>query len=298
MHTKQKSNEALKWFAETEGTFLVVLGGDGCPFGKNTNACSFLVTFLNVGKQVASSSDNFLVFGANCESECCGVVQNYVKYACKKMKELEGRVFAIGGFHVTFKFKELPNDMKMLATLAGDLPNSARYFSTFATVTTKDYKDLEGQFATANCKWKVWDYNERLKVAESVAKFKETLPKHLNAKTSRSKLTSFIASKKSRQEFVPLVGKYVDLAHVEPLHLKNNAWQHYFKGVLKEAISKSKLPDTCKTFADVHVDSCFHRVITALQYELKCSCLVRKVVKWYGETQWKGAEFQYRFNFN
>ena len=34
-----KSNEALKWFSETEGTFLVVLGGDACPLGKNTNAC-------------------------------------------------------------------------------------------------------------------------------------------------------------------------------------------------------------------------------------------------------------------
>lgn len=295
LHTKQKSNEALKWFSETEGTFLVALGGDGCPFGKNTNACSFLVSFLNVGKQVASSSDNFLVFGANCESESCGVVQNYVKYACKQMKDLEGKVFAIGGFHVTFKFEELPNDMKMLATLAGELPNSARYFSTFATVSTEDYRDLEGQFATGNCKWKVWDYNERLKVAQSVAKFKETLPKHLNAKTSRSKVTSFIASKKSRQEFVPLVGKYIDLAHVEPLHLKNNAWQHYFKGVLKEAISKSKLPETYKTFADVPEESCFHRVITALRYELKCSCLARKVVKWYGENQGKDAELQYRF---
>ena len=175
----------------------MVLGGDGCPFGKNTNACSFLVSFLNVGKQVESSSDNFLVFGANCESECSGVVQNYVKYACKQMKELEGKVFAIGGFHVTFKFKELSNDMKMLATLAGELLNSARYVSTFATVTTEDYRDVEGQFATGNCKWKVWNYNERLKVAESVAKFKETLPKHLNAKTSRSKVTSFITSKKS-----------------------------------------------------------------------------------------------------
>ena len=71
----------------------------------------FFVSFLNVGKQVASSSDNFLVFGASCESESCGVVQNYVKYACKQMKDLEERVFAIGGFHVTFKFKELPNDI-------------------------------------------------------------------------------------------------------------------------------------------------------------------------------------------
>ena len=112
------------------------------PLEKNKNACSFLVSFFNVGKQVASSSDNFLVFGANCESESCGVVQNYVKYACKQMKDLEGKVFLIDDFHVTFRFQELPNDMKMLATIAGELPNSAPYFSTFATVSTENYHRL------------------------------------------------------------------------------------------------------------------------------------------------------------
>lgn len=96
-----------------------------------------------------------------------------------------------------------------------------------------------------------------MKVAKLVAKFKETLPKDLKPKNFRSKVTSFIAAKKSGQEFEPLVGEYIDLAHVEPLHLKSNSWQHYFKGVLKEAISKSKLPDTCKTFADVPIESCF-----------------------------------------
>lgn len=50
LQTRQKSNEALKWFSETEGTFLMALGGDGCPFGKNTNACSFLVSFFKCWK--------------------------------------------------------------------------------------------------------------------------------------------------------------------------------------------------------------------------------------------------------
>ena len=110
----------------------------GLPLGRTQMHAPFLLVFLTVVKQVASSSDNFLVFCANCESESCGVVQNFVKYACKQMKDFEGKVFAVGGFHVTFKFKELPNDMKMLANLAGELANSARYFSTFATVTTED----------------------------------------------------------------------------------------------------------------------------------------------------------------
>ena len=59
--------DSLKWFGETEGTFLIAFRGDGCPFGKNETACSFLISFLNTGKRVASSSDNVLIFGANCE---------------------------------------------------------------------------------------------------------------------------------------------------------------------------------------------------------------------------------------
>ena len=59
LNMQGKRKGALKWFGETEGRFLVAFGGDGCPFGKNESACSFLISFLNVGKRVASSSDNF-----------------------------------------------------------------------------------------------------------------------------------------------------------------------------------------------------------------------------------------------
>ena len=43
MQTTRKG--ALKWFGKTEGTFLIAFGGDGCPFGKNESACSFLSSF-------------------------------------------------------------------------------------------------------------------------------------------------------------------------------------------------------------------------------------------------------------
>jgi len=62
-----KCKGVLKWFGETDGRFLVAIGGDGCPFGKSESACSLLISFLNVGKRVASNSDNFLVFGGNAE---------------------------------------------------------------------------------------------------------------------------------------------------------------------------------------------------------------------------------------
>ena len=48
------------------------------------------------------------------------------------------------------------------------------------------------------------------------------------------------------QNLLHVIGKLIYLAHVEPLHIKNNAWQYFFKGVLKEAVGKSNLPDSCK----------------------------------------------------
>ena len=39
------SRHTLNWFGQ-EHTFLVSLGGDGAPFGKNDVACAWLVSFL------------------------------------------------------------------------------------------------------------------------------------------------------------------------------------------------------------------------------------------------------------
>ena len=38
--------KVLNWFGKAEGTFLLTFGGDGCPFGKNENACFFLLSLL------------------------------------------------------------------------------------------------------------------------------------------------------------------------------------------------------------------------------------------------------------
>jgi len=74
-----KRKAALKWFAETEGRFLVAFEGMD---GKNESACSFLISFLNVGKRVASNSDNVLVFGGNVE-ETSPIVKRYINSANK-----------------------------------------------------------------------------------------------------------------------------------------------------------------------------------------------------------------------
>lgn len=109
-----------------------------------------------------------------------------------------------------------------------------------------------------------------LKLQMRLRNLKKTLSeKQLKEKPFRSKVTEFIAHKKSRQEFVPLIGKLIDHAHVEPLHVKNNAWQYFFKEVLKEALAKSNIEDSCKKFSDIPNDGIISRVVTSLQFEVK-----------------------------
>ena len=92
-----------------------------------------------------------------------------------------------------------------------------------------------------------------------------------------------------------MLEKYIDCAHVEPLHLKNNAWQHLFKGILKEAIRKSKLPGNCKKNADVPVDSIFNKLLTSLDMVVKAKRVCKKVKRWFDDTQGHGSDMQYRF---
>ena len=67
-------------------------------------------------------------------------------------------------------------------------------------------------------------YSDRLKVVNEVENLKEKLSKQpLSDSTKRSKVTYFIAQKKSREEFEPPLGHIIDKTRVEPLHLNNNA---------------------------------------------------------------------------
>ena len=91
-YLSENSKENLKGFAKSTGTFQIALVGDGCPFGKNESASSFLVRFLNVGRRVASSYDNFLIFGANCdESSSCykEICEVIITSTCRVTKSSE-----------------------------------------------------------------------------------------------------------------------------------------------------------------------------------------------------------------
>jgi hypothetical protein len=122
-------------------TFHVALGGDGAPFGRDDSACSWLVSFLNIGHGVLSSNENFLLFGANCVENCLPV-KCFLGKLITDIKRIQRSSYSIvakgDSIDVKFVFAELPNDMKMLAFLAGELTNSATYFSTFADVKVSE----------------------------------------------------------------------------------------------------------------------------------------------------------------
>ena len=123
---------------------------------------------------------------------CCPQVLSVL---CKEIAEIEGKLFEIEGLHVSFKFAELPNEMKMLAMLGGELSNGAKYFSSFADVSKDNCTALNGTFAID--KKSIWNprkYEDRIKIANEVEKFKKSLSeKQLKEKQFRSKVTDFIA---------------------------------------------------------------------------------------------------------
>ena len=69
--------------------------------------------------------------------------------------------------------------------------------------------------------------------------------------TNRAKITKLIASKNSRQEFFPLISRLCDKAVVEPLHLKNSAFQHLHSKILKVVLSISSLPTNLSNLSEL-----------------------------------------------
>ena len=101
---------------------------------------------------------------------------------------------------------------------------------TFANANQTNKGTIGGFIGGPKETWQPWQHTKRLAIAEKVGKLKKRL-KDLMGK-QRSHTTKIIAQNKSRQEFVPPSGKYVDLLKAEPLHNTNNAWQNWFSAAL------------------------------------------------------------------
>ena len=291
--------DKLDWFGEGEGSFKVAIGGDGAPFGKDDQAVAWLVSFLNCRKRVCSPAENFLLFGANC-CEDCEPVRRYVTLLREEMTAIEGNSYPLEvegkQVSVSFYFELFPNDMKYLAFLGGELTISATYFSPFADINKSEINYIQGSFGMrANSKWKPWKYNDRVKIADAVAKKKEQLStSKLKPSTKQEKITSFISQNKSRQEFPPLIGKFIDRTKAEPLHLKNNAWQQWNLSVLKYALARSNL-STCQSIFHVPSESCFGKYYHSIRFIVKATRLAKKVRKWFADGREKNKDLDYRF---
>ena len=70
----------------------------------------------------------------------------------EQMTEIEGKTYPIevSGKEtlLSFTFELLPNDMKYLAFLGGELSISASYFSPFADVMKADINNPQGKFGS------------------------------------------------------------------------------------------------------------------------------------------------------
>ncbi len=90
-----------------------------------------------------------------------------------------------------------------------------------------------------------------------------------------------------------MLGCIIDRAHVDPLHLKNNACAHAHRHLLIEVISHSNLSQ--KLFSEVPGHSPFARYINAMKTKCHLSRLANKIVRWFNDTGANGKTFDYRF---
>ncbi|CAB4003764.1 Hypothetical predicted protein [Paramuricea clavata] len=268
------TGHSITWFEEPY-TFSV--GGDGAPFGKDDTPCAWLISLLNIGRGVLSSNENYLLFGANCR-ESCIVVQRFIKMLLTDIRDIEKSVMTCSHngqqVNVKFSFTELPNDMKI-----DDAKNTQATFG----------RGIENT-------WKPWMYSDRLKVVNEVEKLKAKLSKQpLSDATKKSKVTSFIAQKKSRQEFEPPLGNIIDKAHVEPLHLKNNACALAHRYLLLEVFEISNLPDSIKLFSQVPSNSPIARYKCEMETKCGLSRLAKRIVRWFNKMKAASKALDYRF---
>ena len=187
----------LNWFGSPKGMFQVFVGADGAPFGKYNKATAWLISFLNVADRVGSCDENYLICGANCSEEHQSMVE-YGKLLRKEMEMIEKKSYIIEGISVSFSFELIPVDMKWLAFISGELPNSATYFSSFSNVSQSERGKMGVTFgSTCDDYFQPWNYQKHLQDVKRVEKHKSKLtPKQI---VGRTKVTQFFASQKSRQ---------------------------------------------------------------------------------------------------
>ena len=134
------------------GHFKVTICADWAPFGKENEANSWLIRFLNLGNRVASCEDNFLILGANCKENHPAMIK-YVRQIKGEIANMESQTYEIQGHEdvvITLKFELVHSDMKWLATFSGELSNAAMYLSSLANVKKDNLSNIHGSLGNKN----------------------------------------------------------------------------------------------------------------------------------------------------
>ena len=291
-----KDSPLLNWLGKERGQFMVAIGADGAPFGKEMEATSWLISFLNVGSRIACCNDNFLLCGANCKEDHIAM-ERYATQLVSSIYDIETKEYRgiVDNVTITFSFELVPSDMKWLAYFSGELNNAAYYFSSFGNVNSCDKGTTTGSLGSSpRDTWQRWDYSRRLIVADKVLALKKELEnKALANSTKRKKILDCIRAEKSRQERVPILGRLVDKALAEPLHNTNNAWQLFNKSIMNLSLDVSKIPKGISNVSELPEDCPFSVYLNAVRSQAKCNLLYLKIKRWFQSGITK--PFDYRF---
>ena len=236
------------------------------------------------------------MLGANCEEDH-PLLKKYTEHLTKEMDEIEGKCWKTErGYEVSFKLKLVPADQKWVASMSGELNNAATYFSSFANVNQDNKGTMGGSIGEhSNATWKPWNYDDRMKTVKKVEKFKKKLKDPV--KKERNKVTAFISKERSRQEYAPALGKYVDCVKAEPLHNTNNAWQHFFTFMLAIAMQYTD-PNVLKAvtaFTELTSSVPIVKFMYCIRNVVKCGRLFKSFTRWFREKRKNKISFSYRF---
>ena len=280
--------------------FDMIFGGDGAP----AVGTVFLLGFVNVGKRIMSSKEAHLICGADVGEEDA-IVAKYLERVKKDFDHLEAGVFIVEGGGrmrpVEFRLGGTSADMKMLCYLAGQLKNSARFFTNFANVfsTDNEHMNADRRFGKH---WKPFSYDKMVKdgiLAEEYWKKLIESKGVTKLKTLKTKLATFVGEiLKGRQVCRPRLGKYVLKAKADPLHIKNNVcfkmfvrfWVLIYGGVdVHNDVSYDDLVDEQPGHVLV-------RLIQFIKKDMKLNRLSTNMIKWCNETKGNIEKgFVYRF---
>ena len=157
---------------------------------------------------------------------------------------------------------------------------------------------LEKAFGTSKTNfWKSFPCGKRVSDPEKASRKNEELEKLNSAQTlKRSKLTSFISNElKSRQLKFPLIGKFIDMAKAEPLHLKNNTVKERFMCLFRIGVSQSKL-QSVKCYREISAEYLYYKIVNFIRTAMNCNFLHKNIVRWFNDNLGKTEkDFTFRF---